>query len=78
MSGKPWSAVAPIVKGLQKKAPEDVRRGIMGYANAVLLNGNESGSLILGWFVYKSTYDSGWPIITQFCYNVCARVEPPC
>lgn len=77
-SGGDWDKVRKILKGLKDKKPEDIRRAVMGYANAVLLNGNPHGSYILGWFCYKPTYDAGWPIITQFCFNVTSRIEPPC
>jgi len=78
MKGNCWDKVRDILKRLKTEDPETVRRAIMGYANSVLLNGNTDGALILGWFVYKSTYDSGWPIITQFCYNIDQGIEPPC
>lgn len=78
MKGNCWDKVRDILKRLKTEDPENVRRAIMGYANSVLLNGNTDGALILGWFVYKSTYDSGWPIITQFCYNIDQGIEPPC
>lgn len=73
-----WGAVKKILQGLKTEDPESIRRGIIGYAGAVLLNGNESASIILGWFLYKNTYDAGFPLITQFCYNICQGVEPPC
>jgi len=78
--GSDWDACRKILKSLAKQdiLPEDIRRAVMGYANTVLINGNEQGSYILGWFVYKPTYDAGWPMITQFSYNVCKRIEPPC
>jgi len=78
MAGKSWPTCAKILKGLKGKEPETIRQGIMGYAQSVLLNGNEEGNLILGWFVYRPTYDAGMAIITQFCYNVLKRIEPPC
>ena len=77
-SGGDWDKVRKILKGLKDKKPEDIRRAVMGYANAVLLNGNPHGSYILGWMVYKPTYDSGFPLITQFCFNIVNRIEPPC
>ena len=78
MKGGKWIEIAKILKSLKAKPPEDLRRGIMGYANSVLLNGNPEGNLILGWFVYRATYDAGMPMITQFCYNIHKRIEPPC
>ena len=73
-----WGKVKKVLQGLKTEDPESIRRQIIGYAGAVLLNGNESASLILGWFLYKNTYDAGFPLITQFCYNICQGIEPPC
>jgi len=78
LNGNNWSKVSKILKGLKHIEPETLRRNIIGYANAVLLNGNEGASLILGWFIYKNTYDCGFALITQFCNNICNEVEPPC
>jgi len=77
-TGNHWGVIRNILKGLKTEEPEKIRRGIMGYADTVLLNGNTDAALILGWFVYKPTYDSGFPLITQFCYNIDQGVEPPC
>ena len=78
MKGNCWNDVRKILKGLKTESPETIRQAIMGYANSVLLNGNSDGALILGWFVYKNTYDAGFPLITQFCYNIDQSIEPPC
>ena len=78
LNGKKWPEIKKIIAGLKTEDPETIRRGIIGYAGAVLLNGNESASLILGWFLYKNTYDCGFPLITQFCYNIVTGIEPPC
>jgi DNA polymerase-3 subunit gamma/tau len=78
LKGEKWDKVKGILSALKNDDPESIRRGIIGYAGAVLLNGNESASLILGWFLYKNTYDSGFPLITQFCYNIVTGIEPPC
>ena len=78
VKGSPWKEVRELLKGLKEVPPETIRRGIIGYANAVLLNGNENASLILGWFLYRTTYDSGMALITQFCFNIVKGIEPPC
>ena len=77
-TGGDWDKVRKILKGLKDKKPEDIRRAVLGYANATLLNGNGHASYILGWMLYKPTYDSGFPLITQFCFNIVNRIEPPC
>lgn len=78
LAGKDWANIRKILNGLKNEDPETVRRQIIGYAQVVLLNGNTAASLILGWFLYKNTFDSGFALITQFCYNICESIEPPC
>lgn len=73
-----WNNVRKILNTMKGNDPETLRRQIIGYSNAVLLNGGEDASLILGWFLYKTTYDCGFPLITQFCYNIVNEIEPPC
>jgi DNA polymerase-3 subunit gamma/tau len=73
-----WGKVRKVLQGLKNEDPESIRRQIIGYAGAVLLNGNDAASLILGWFLYKNTYDAGFPLVTQFCYNITQGIEPPC
>ncbi len=76
--GGRWGDVAEILKGLQNIDPEKIRRSVMGYCNTVLLNGeNDRASLILGWFAERPTYDAGFPLITQFCYNIVKGEAPP-
>lgn len=77
-NGGNWDEVRKILKLLKDKPAEDIRRACMGYAQSVLLNGNAAASYILGWLVYKPTYDAGWPLLTQFCFNIVKRIEPPC
>lgn len=76
--GGDWDDVCTILKGLKDKDPEKIRRAILGYSNSVLLNGNGKGSLILGWFLDKPTYDAGFPLIAQYSFNVFNEIEPPC
>lgn len=78
LKGAGWQDVRKLLLGLKEVEPETIRRAIIGYANAVLLNGGEDASLILGWFLYRTTYDSGTGLITQFCYNIVKGIEPPC
>ena len=78
LKGNKWETVRKILNTMKNEDAETIRRSIIGYAGAVLLNGNEDASLILGWFLYKNTYDSGFPLISQFCYNIVSEIEPPC
>lgn len=66
-----WSKVAEILKGMKEQEPESIRRCVLGYANNVLLSGdNPKAWLILDVFE-KPTYDMGWPAITKGCYEIC-------
>lgn len=82
LKGHSWGKVSKILKGLSHLGAEELRRSIIRYSNAVLLNGNEDAALILGWFLYKNTYDlgdkDGKAIITQFCWNIVNNIESNC
>lgn len=69
LDGVGVEALIPILKSLSdaKEDPESLRRGVLGYANAALLNGwDRSGRAIgiLQVFSAGTTYDSGWPCLT--------------
>lgn len=65
-----WKKVAPILKGLKDEDPEQIRRAVLGYCNAVLLNGeNDTAALIMDEMI-EPTYNSGLPQITWACYKI--------
>ncbi len=64
---KSWKVISNILKNL-KDDPEKVRWTIMGYMNAVLLNGDKSAALILEEFI-EPFYSSGKNGLILACYH---------
>lgn len=70
LSRQPWSKVKVIVKGLKDQDPESVRRHVLGYAQAVVLNSdNEQAGLIMEEFI-EPFYDSGFAGVVFASYVV--------
>ena len=67
-----WQDVAKIIKGLDKTIePESVRRMVLGYMAAVLLNsGNSRANLIINVF-RDHWFDCGRAGLVSSCYEVC-------
>ena len=70
LGGKQWKVLAKMVKNIDQE-PESVRRGILGYLTAVMLNSDggkaESLAKILLEFE-KNYYDSGKSGLAISCY----------
>jgi len=66
-----WKEVAIILTALKDQEPEDIRRVVMGYCQAILLKGadNERAGMVLEQFM-EPTYNSGWPQITLNCFLI--------
>jgi len=65
-----WSDVAPILRTLKAADAETIRRVVLGYAQAILLNGdNLRAAQIMEEFL-EPTYNSGFPQITFACYSI--------
>lgn len=63
-----WKEVSGIIKGI-KQEPESVRRAVLGYASAVLLNGgNKQAFLILDCFA-RNYYDNGKAGLVMSAYE---------
>ncbi len=70
IEGKSWKVIAGILKGLKSQDPEGIRRIVLGYAQAVLLNsGNPQAAVVLECFM-EPFYNSGFPQVTHACYLV--------
>lgn len=67
MSGGDWEAVANILKNLTDDA-EQVRRHVLGYASAVLLNGNPRGYNLIRAFQYDF-FQSGKAGLVAACWE---------
>ena len=72
VAGKSWKSVSVILKGLKQQEPESIRRNVLGYASAVLLNSpeNDRCGLILEEFK-NPLYDIGFPGLVLACYSIC-------
>lgn len=70
-SGAPWKKIAGILKGLKDEDAEQVRRAILGYGQAILLNGkmNNNAAIVMEEFV-EPFYNSGFPGLVFACYSV--------
>jgi len=65
-----WGKIKVIIKGLKEQDPEGIRRAILGYCQAVLLNGeNDQAAIIIEAF-HQPTYDIGFPGIVFACYSI--------
>lgn len=71
LSKASWSKISTILKGLQDQDAERIRRCVIGYCQAVLLNGKAEDrcGVILGEFI-NPFYDSGFPQLTYACFVV--------
>ena len=70
LDGSPWSKVMQILKGLKEEDPEGVRRAVLGYCQAVLLNGeNNQAGVVMEEFI-EPFYNSGFAGLVFACYSV--------
>ena len=69
ISRKPWRDVAVILKGLDQDA-ESVRRQVLGYASAVLLNKPDPRAALILECFESNVFDSGKPGLVLAAYNV--------
>lgn len=71
LAGSKWPAVAAILKALSED-PEKVRRGVLGYANSVLLGGGaKAGQAALMIEAFSEPYyDVGKVGLTKSCWDV--------
>ncbi|MBN1181516.1 MAG: AAA family ATPase [Bacteroidales bacterium] len=65
-----WSKVKSILTGLKEQEAETIRRAVLGYCQAVLLNKeNDMAALIIEKF-WEPTYNIGFPGIVYACYSI--------
>jgi len=79
-NGDNWRTVSKILKSLKGKFPEEkIRRSIMGYMSAIILNNpkDERAWVIMSWFYDKNTFDTGFPGIVFCCKAICSGIEAP-
>ena len=64
-----WKKISGILKGLKSSEPEKIRRAVLGYMSAVLLNGgNAQSALIIDCFKEPVFY-TGFPGIVLAAFN---------
>lgn len=71
LAGQKWPQIAAILKALTED-PEKVRRGVLGYANSVLLGGGAKAgqaALMIEAFA-ENYYDTGKVGLTKSCWDV--------
>lgn len=65
-----WKQISLILSGLKDQDPESIRRAVLGYCQAVLLNGeNHRAAGVMEQFV-EPFYNSGFPQLVLACYTV--------
>lgn len=70
IGNQPWSKVRGILKGLKNEDPESVRRHVLGYAQSVVLNGdNEQAGAVMEEFLHPM-YDTGFAGVCYAAYVV--------
>jgi DNA polymerase-3 subunit gamma/tau len=67
----PWKHIASLLTGLKDQEPEGIRRAVLGYCQAILLNGKDEPVCGVIMEVFTSNfYDSGFPQLVYACYTV--------
>jgi DNA polymerase-3 subunit gamma/tau len=67
-----WAHVSTILQGLKGQDAETIRRSVLGYVSAVIVNGKQPDprlGMILEEFL-ENTYDSGFPRIVYACFSI--------
>lgn len=70
LRGAKWKEISIILKGLQDQQPEDVRRHVLGYCQAVLLKEDNIRCGLIMEMMLPSVYYSGWPGLTYAVYSI--------
>ena len=71
LKGEGWKKISGILTGLKDQEPESIRRHVLGYAQSVLLSGqdNERCGLILEEFL-EPIFTNGFPQLVYMAYTV--------
>ena len=65
-----WSKIRAILTGLKGQDPENIRRAVLGYCQAVLLKSeNQKAALIMDEFI-EPFYNTGFPGLVFACYSI--------
>ena len=70
INGDGWKKVSGILNGLKDQDPEGIRRHVMGYAQSVLLRGdNQQAGLVLEEML-EPFFNTGFPGLVYACYSI--------
>ena len=68
LDGKSWKVISDIIKKMKGTEAESIRRPLLAYCNACLLNGN-SKAFLIGQSFMENTYDNGYAGIGMAAYE---------
>jgi DNA polymerase-3 subunit gamma/tau len=69
-NGSSWSDVKKVLISIKDQEAESIRRVVLGYCQAILLNGeNDKAAFIMEQF-WEPTYNHGFPMIVYAAYSV--------
>lgn len=77
VKGTKWATLAKLIKAIDMSDAEKVRQGVMGYMNAVLLNGKATPEAVSAMQAFSSadTYKNGKNAITVACLDYLSFLE---
>ena len=72
INGEPWKKVSNILKGLKDEEPEQIRRAVLGYCQAVLLGSELQNNGVAGIMeeMEDDLFSSGFPGLVLRCYSI--------
>lgn len=68
MSKRNWKIVSNVLKGIQQE-PESVRRAVLGYFTAVILNGDNPRAYLIMSCFQNNYFNAGKPGLVMSCYE---------
>lgn len=69
ISAASWGAVSKILEGLKGQEPEDIRRHVLGYCQAVLLKSNNPQAAQVIECFWEPFYNIGFPGLVLSCFK---------
>jgi DNA polymerase-3 subunit gamma/tau len=70
IKGEKWANIKVILEGIKEQEPEDIRRLVLAYAQAILLKSeNDRAAAIIEAF-WEPTYNIGFPGVVYACYSI--------
>lgn len=65
----PWKEITALLKQLENRDPEELRRMILGYCKSVLLRGQNNRAACIIECFWEPLYDIGFPGLVFCCYQ---------